>query len=166
MNEATQEVTLSDIVNIPFHCLRKTGDNMRTVNPSQEDDQKLIANIRATGAVLQNLVVNAIKFRGEQTPQLCISCIRESDGFRIDVEDNGVGIPPEHTDRVFEIFRRLNARSGEDGTGIGLAVCRRLVELHRGTIRCEPRAAGGTRFTFTISDALAPAAEPRPEAVA
>ena len=116
--------------------------------------------------VLQNLVVNAIKFRGEQTPQLRISCVREAGCFRIDVEDNGVGIPPEHTDRVFEIFRRLNARSGEDGTGIGLAVCRRLVELHRGTIRCEPRAAGGTRFTFTISDALAPAPEQLPEAVA
>ncbi len=60
MNQATQEVTLSEVVNIPYHCLRRTSDNMRTVNPSQEDDQKLIANIRATGAVLQNLVVTPL----------------------------------------------------------------------------------------------------------
>jgi signal transduction histidine kinase len=98
--------------------------------------------------LLQNLVGNAIKFRGEAPPRVDVSALRGSEGWVVTVRDNGVGIDPEQTSRIFGMFARLNGET--EGTGIGLAVCRRVVEAHGGRIWVEPAEGGGSAFRFTL----------------
>ena len=109
----------------------------------------------------QNLVGNALKFRSPDRPaQVVITWMPEPDhaGFvRISVADNGIGIPPEFTEKVFVIFQRLHSREAYSGTGIGLALCKKIVEHHGGRIWIETEQPVGTRFSFTLPAAAAPA---------
>ena len=98
--------------------------------------------------LLQNLVGNAIKFRGEAPPRVDVSALKGSEGWVVTVRDNGVGIDPEQTSRIFGMFARLNGET--EGTGIGLAVCRRVVEAHGGRIWVEAAEGGGSAFRFTL----------------
>jgi PAS domain S-box-containing protein len=102
------------------------------------------------GQVLQNLIGNAIKFRGEQPPRVIVAAEREGNAWRVSVEDNGIGIDMRFRDRVFEIFQRLHERGTYDGTGVGLAVVKRIVEQHGGRVWFESTPGQGTRFSFTI----------------
>ena len=95
-----------------------------------------------------NLLSNAIKFRGEETPRITITATEAEDEWIFSVEDNGVGIEPEEAETVFTIFRRLHPDL--PGTGIGLTICRRIVERHGGRIWVESKPAGGSIFRFTI----------------
>jgi signal transduction histidine kinase len=105
--------------------------------------------------VLQNLLANAVKFCAEPKPQVEVGAEREAGGWRIWVADNGIGIDPAQAERVFQMFQRLHDRRAYPGTGIGLAVCQRIVERHGGRIWFEPRPGGGTVFAFTLPDAPA-----------
>jgi signal transduction histidine kinase len=98
--------------------------------------------------VLQNLVGNAIRFRSEAPPLIEVSARRGSREWIVTVSDNGIGVPPDQATRIFGMFARLDP--GADGTGIGLAVCRRIVEAHGGRIWVEPRRRGGSDFRFTL----------------
>jgi signal transduction histidine kinase len=98
--------------------------------------------------LLQNLVGNAIKFRGAAPPRIEVSALRGSEGWVVTVSDNGVGIEPAQTSRIFGMFARLDGAT--EGTGIGLAVCRRVVEAHGGRIWVEPANGGGSSFRFTL----------------
>jgi signal transduction histidine kinase len=98
--------------------------------------------------LLQNLVGNAIKFRGAAPPRVEVSALQGSEGWVVTVRDNGVGVDPDHTSRIFGMFARLNGDT--EGTGIGLAVCRRVVEAHGGRIWVEPAEGGGAAFRFTL----------------
>ncbi len=101
-------------------------------------------------SVLQNLIGNAVKFHGEDPPRVHISA-RESDGeVLISVRDNGIGIRKEHQERIFLIFQRLHNRKDYPGTGIGLALCKRIVERHGGRIWVESEEGSGATFTFTL----------------
>jgi len=101
--------------------------------------------------LLQNLIGNAIKFRGDAPPIVRIEHDPAKHGLiELRVVDNGIGIKPEYRDRVFRLFQRLNSRSSYDGTGIGLALCKRIVERHGGTIWIESPPDGGTTFHFTL----------------
>ncbi|MBX5486406.1 MAG: CHASE3 domain-containing protein [Mycolicibacterium hassiacum] len=107
----------------------------------------------------QNLIGNAIKFRRENVaPRVQIDCEQASDGWEFAVSDNGIGIPAEFADKVFVIFQRLHGRDSYTGTGIGLALCKKIVEHHGGTIWIDSSYTDGTRFRFTIP--TDPAAEP------
>jgi signal transduction histidine kinase len=99
--------------------------------------------------LLQNLVANAVKFRADEPPRVEVSA-RPVDGDRVEVSvaDNGIGVPADQAERIFEPFHR--AAAGHEGTGIGLAVCARIVATHRGRIWAEPRKEGGTVFRFTL----------------
>jgi len=99
--------------------------------------------------LLQNLVSNAIKYRSEAAPQIHVSAERRENEWLFAVQDNGIGIDPEYAQEVFRIFRRLH---GQDypGTGIGLAICQRIVERYGGRIWVEPAVGGGSRFCFTV----------------
>ena len=108
------------------------------------------ADARQLAQVLQNLVANAIKFRGPEPLRIEISAARRDDEWAFSVADNGIGIDPQHADRVFQAFQRLHTREQFDGTGMGLAICQRMVERHGGRIWCEPRPGGGTVFCFTL----------------
>jgi light-regulated signal transduction histidine kinase (bacteriophytochrome) len=100
--------------------------------------------------LLQNLIGNAIKFHGAEPPRVEISAAEAGDDWAISVTDNGIGIAPEHAERVFQIFQRLHTRDKYPGTGIGLAVCRRIVDRHGGKIWLDSTPGGGTRFHFTL----------------
>ncbi len=103
--------------------------------------------------LLQNLVGNALKFRREDAaPRVRVHASREpgSDLWRITVSDNGIGIEEEYRERVFQVFQRLHVRSSYEGTGIGLALCRRIVERHGGGIRVESGEGHGSDFILTL----------------
>jgi signal transduction histidine kinase len=98
--------------------------------------------------VFQNLIGNAVKFRGEAPPVVEVSALRGREEWVISVCDNGIGVAPEESTRIFGMFSRSNG--SRDGVGIGLAVCRRIVEAHGGRIWVEPSDTGGSAFRFTL----------------
>lgn len=100
--------------------------------------------------LLQNLVGNALKFAGEQPPVITVGAELADGQWTVSVTDNGIGIDPKHAERVFLIFQRLHSRTEYDGTGIGLAICKRIVERHGGRIWVAPREGGGSIFRFTL----------------
>jgi light-regulated signal transduction histidine kinase (bacteriophytochrome) len=102
--------------------------------------------------LLQNLISNALKFRGERAPRIHVSAERGQHEWRFGVRDNGIGIDPEYHDRIFVIFKRLHSREQYPGTGIGLAVCKKIVERHGGHVSVESEPGKGSTFHFTIAD--------------
>ena len=100
--------------------------------------------------VFQNLIGNGLKFRGEAPPRVTVACERDGDAWRFTVADNGIGIEPEYADRIFVIFQRLHPRTSYDGTGIGLAMCRKVIEYHGGRIWLDTGYEGGAAFHFTL----------------
>ncbi|WP_166244475.1 ATP-binding protein [Paenibacillus turpanensis] len=101
--------------------------------------------------LLQNLISNGIKFTTVSQPEIRISAIEHEGAWEFAVQDNGIGIAEEHVSRIFEIFQRLHTRAEYPGTGIGLAICKKIVERHNGTIWVESVEGAGTTFRFTIS---------------
>ncbi|MGW1942610.1 sensor histidine kinase, partial [Streptomyces goshikiensis] len=113
----------------------------------------LVADPTQMGMLWQNLIGNAIKFhRPGQTPKVHISAEREGDLWRFAVTDNGIGIAPEYAEKVFVIFQRLHTKDAYSGSGIGLAMCKKIVEFHGGTIAVDPNYSDGARITFTLAD--------------
>lgn len=103
--------------------------------------------------VVQNLVANALKFRRpDERPRVSIDAVRLADAWQVSVVDDGIGIEPRHADRVFEMFQRLHAREDFPGTGVGLTICKRILDRHAGDIWFEPNDPRGTRFHFTLPD--------------
>lgn len=100
--------------------------------------------------LLQNLLGNALKFRGEKPCHISISAERLDATWTISVADNGIGIEPKYRERIFQVFHRLHAREKFPGTGMGLAICQRIIEQHEGRIWVDAAPDGGSVFTFTI----------------
>jgi PAS domain S-box-containing protein len=111
--------------------------------------------------VFQNLLDNAIAYSGDESPTIDVSARRNGSDWIITVQDDGIGIDPAYQDSVFEVFERAHAPGGEDGTGIGLAICERIVERHDGEIWVESEPGEGTSFSFTLPAAASEAREPR-----
>jgi signal transduction histidine kinase len=101
-------------------------------------------------AVFQNLLSNALKFAGEQAPRISVSARREGEQWLFSFSDNGIGIPAEYAERIFVIFQRLHDRAAYPGTGIGLAMCRKIIEYHGGRIWLDTTVTSGARFCFTL----------------
>jgi PAS domain S-box-containing protein len=106
--------------------------------------------------VLQNLLVNAIKFRRSEPVRIHLGAVRGEDGWKFSVSDNGIGIEREFYDRIFGIFQRLRTGNDLPGTGMGLAVCKKIVERHGGRIWVESEPGRGSTFFFTIPDNKGP----------
>ena len=112
--------------------------------PSVRGEPALLA------AVFQNLLGNAVKFHGEDPPRVTLTAERDGDFWTFTCADNGIGIEPEYAERVFVIFQRLHPKDAYPGTGIGLAMCRKIIEYHGGRIWLDTDADRGTVFRFTL----------------
>jgi signal transduction histidine kinase len=109
---------------------------------------EVMGDPRQLRRVLQNLVGNAVKFRGDEPLRIEVSALRDSREWVVTVRDNGIGVHPDQASRIFGMFSRADTRI--EGAGIGLAVCRRIVEAHGGRIWVEPGDTGGSAFRFTL----------------
>jgi PAS domain S-box-containing protein len=100
--------------------------------------------------LFQNLIGNALKYRGSERPQVRITAARTAEGHQFSVQDNGIGIEAQYFERIFGVFQRLHTRDEYPGTGIGLAICRKIVERHGGRIWLESTLGSGSTFHFTL----------------
>jgi light-regulated signal transduction histidine kinase (bacteriophytochrome) len=100
--------------------------------------------------LFQNLIGNALKFCSRETPQVHIGAVRDEDMWQFSVQDNGIGIRPDDISRIFVIFQRLHKKGEYPGTGIGLAVCKKIVEGQNGRIWVDSVVGEGTTFYFTL----------------
>lgn len=139
------EVALNDVLNnlktsIKYTNAKISYDDMPVVNgdPSQINQ------------LLQNLIANAIKFRGEGPPLIHVSAEELKDQWLFGVEDKGIGIEPQYQEQIFRIFKRLHTREEYEGTGIGLAICKRIVERHDGDIWVDSEPEKGSTFYFKL----------------
>jgi light-regulated signal transduction histidine kinase (bacteriophytochrome) len=137
-------------------AIGKALSNLETVLGSNKatvvyDDLPAVA----VGAVhlqqlFQNLIGNAIKYRSAEVPQIRISAEGINGYWRFSVKDNGIGISPQYSNSVFRLFKRLHGRSEYPGTGVGLAICQKIVERHGGRIWVESQPGKGSDFRFTL----------------
>jgi len=115
-----------------------------------EELPTIVANRAELVQLFQNLLSNAIKFRREESPLVRASATEDDEYWKFCVEDNGIGISPRYTEKIFSMFSRLHSRSRYSGTGIGLAICQKIVESHGGKIWCESKSKSGSKFFFTL----------------
>ncbi|MFI6142257.1 ATP-binding protein [Streptomyces griseus] len=112
----------------------------------------LVADPSQMAMLWQNLIGNSVKFRRPgEVPRIHVTAAAESGLWRFTVTDNGIGIPPEYAEKIFVIFQRLHTKDTYSGSGIGLAMCKKIVEFHGGTITIDPDYRDGARITFTLA---------------
>lgn len=110
----------------------------------------VLGDLSQLSLLFQNLIANALKFIHGKSPHIRIGARREGNEWIVSVSDNGIGIEPQYFDRIFVIFQRLHTRTEYPGTGMGLALCKRILERHGGRIWVESTVGQGTTFNFTL----------------
>ncbi len=159
-SELHERLSLGQPLDTALSALSVAIEDADAVIERPEQLPEVIGDPTLLAMLWQNLIGNAIKFRAPGRPPVVqITAAARPDGsWEFAVTDNGIGIPPEFADKVFVIFQRLHGRGVYPGTGIGLALCKRIVEQHGGEMRLDTTYADGTRIAFTL-----PAADPAPD---
>jgi len=140
MNEVLEDVKIN------LEILIKENDAVITNDPLpivKADETQMVE-------LLHNLISNSIRYKSSKTPYIHISAEKDGSKWLISAEDNGIGIEPEYKERISKIFQRLHGMEKYDGTGIGLAISKRIVEMHDGMIWIDSERTDGTKFNFTI----------------
>lgn len=148
----TQDVSATDLNELLSAVLKGLAPRMEETRADITCGQLPMAMIHPSSArqVLQNLITNALKFHGEEPPRIKISGRQVDETVHITIKDEGIGIAGEHHDRIFSIFQRLHRREEYAGTGIGLALVKRIVEHHGGSIRLDSSPGEGATFTVSL----------------
>ena len=123
-------------------------ENKATV--SHDPLPEVMADNTQLAQVFQNLIINGIKFHSEEAPKIHISAEKKAKEWLFSVQDNGIGIDPQYSEKIFEVFKRLHKKEEYPGTGIGLAICKKIVERHGGRIWVESELGKGSTFYFTL----------------
>jgi PAS domain S-box-containing protein len=148
-----KEVDIQEVIeNVQINMQIKFEENQAML--SYDEMPTVWGDSIQLGQVFQNLVDNAIKFKGEEALQIHIGAEKIDSAWQFSVADNGQGFDMQYRSRIFEIFERLHTREETSGTGIGLAICKRIVERHGGKIWAESQPGEGSTFYFTIPDSI------------
>jgi len=144
-----EQISLQDALEQAVHNLSVLiEENKATVTsdtlPELKADQAQLVQ------VFQNLIGNAIKFRGDKAPEVHVGVEKNKHAWIVQVSDNGIGFDPEHADKIFQLFQRLHTRDVYPGTGIGLTICKRVVERHGGEMWAESKPGQGASFYFSL----------------
>lgn len=145
----------SEILEQAIHNLRSAIEE-NGVQVTHDVLPMVMADSSQMSRLFQNLIGNAIKFRSHEPPKIHISAEQKGEEWIFCVKDNGIGIDPKNFERIFNIFQRLHTREEYDGTGIGLSICKKIVERHSGGIWVESEPGKGSTFYFSIPDRALP----------
>lgn len=144
-----EEVDLEDVLDAAIDILQESikdsrGEVIHTQLPIVLGDMSQLTQ------VFQNFIGNGLKYHGKEPPKIHVTADEIGDQWKVSFQDNGIGIDPEHHDRIFEIFRRLHTQKEFPGSGIGLAICQRIIQRHGGTVGLESEVGIGSKFHFTL----------------
>ncbi len=142
-------VDVAGVLEESLHSLRAAVD-ASGATVTHDTLPTVLADRSQVQQLLTNLIGNALKFQGDAPPRVHVGARREGRFWRLSVTDNGIGIAPEYFERIFVIFQRLHGREAYPGTGVGLAICRKIVDRHGGRIWLESTPGEGAAFHFTL----------------
>ncbi len=140
------------------HAIKQTVANLQGAIRDTEavvtysDLPTVIGDTSQLVQLFQNLIGNAIKYRRDAPPAVHITACKQEENWLFSISDNGIGIAPQHQERIFQIFQRLHTQREYSGTGIGLAICQKIVERHGGCIWVKSEPGQGSTFYFTLAD--------------
>ncbi|MGZ5073424.1 MAG: sensor histidine kinase, partial [Usitatibacter sp.] len=117
---------------------------------THDEMPRVFADVSQLTQVFQNLLGNAMKFRAEEAPRIHVGCETREHVWVFTVADNGIGLDPQYAERIFMMFQRLHNKAEYPGTGIGLAICKKIVDRHGGRIWVESQPGKGSTFGFTL----------------
>lgn len=144
---ADVNVVLQDVINNLRQVIEESDAQIESIGPLPILAVKEVHLLQ----LLQNLIGNALKYRSALRPRICVSAVRDQKLCQVSVQDNGIGIAPQYTKQVFGLFKRLHGNAQYEGTGIGLAICQKIVERYGGHIWAESKGEGkGCTFSFTL----------------
>jgi chemotaxis family two-component system sensor kinase Cph1 len=151
--KSLETVDLTSVLSQVCLSLKSVIDDSETIITSEPLPQ-IVANHLGMVELFQNLIVNAIKYRSEKKPEIHISVASHEDAYVFSIKDNGIGIDLPYQVRIFDMFQRLHSKSEYSGTGIGLAICKKIVENHGGRIWVESKLGEGATFYFSIKKGI------------
>jgi len=147
------EVNVQEIINQALQNLRSSIEQSGAVITIDKEVDMVRGDRIQLTQLIQNLLSNALKFTERTSPQIIVSVRKKKEEVQFSISDNGIGIAQQDLHKVFEIFRRLDTRREYPGTGIGLSICKKIVDRHKGRIWPESEPGKGTTFHFTINEA-------------
>lgn len=152
LDSKSDEPDETDMGQVMQEVIYTLGDRIRQANATVDVGPLpvIIAHRTQMFQLLQNLVSNGLKYNDQPHPKVSVNALDQSDHWLFEIHDNGIGIEERHYNKIFAIFQRLHTRSQYSGTGIGLSVCKKIVERAGGSIWVQSKPGSGSTFYFTI----------------